>query len=203
MNRAKRPILPLIAIVALAACGGDDVADSTPAAETTPEAESAPVVKTARNSDAVTPKVAPGYDGTIGKPGAPFRVSYDVVGTPIVGSPVTVNLRVSSALGARPVTVSYRINDASAMMFHDAQPKQVELAPAANQDFVTQQVTVIPQREGRLYLNVATAVETDDGSRSSVVAIPIQVGGGARRIEEQGEVQLDEDGEAIRVLENP
>ena len=197
MTRANRPFLPLIAAVTLAACGGDDVAESTPVAEGTP------VVKTARNTEAVTPKVEPGFDGTVGKPGAPFRVSYDVVGTPIIGSPVTVNLRVSSTLGAQPVTVSYRINDASAMMFHDAQPKRVEVAPAANEDFVTQQVTIIPQREGRLYLNVATAVETDEGSRSSVVAIPIQVGGGVRTIEEQGEVQLDEEGEAIRVLENP
>ncbi len=196
MTRANRPFLPLIAAVTLAACG-DDVAESTPVAEGTP------VVKTARNTEAVTPKVEPGFDGTVGKPGAPFRVSYDVVGTPIIGSPVTVNLRVSSTLGAQPVTVSYRINDASAMMFHDAQPKRVEVAPAANEDFVTQQVTIIPQREGRLYLNVATAVETDEGSRSSVVAIPIQVGGGVRTIEEQGEVQLDEEGEAIRVLENP
>ncbi len=190
MIRAKRLFLPGLATLALAACGGE-------------VAESTAVEKTARDAQAVAPKVEPGYDGTVGKPGAPFRVSYDVVGTPIVGSPVTVNLRVSSTLGSRPVTVKYRINDASAMMFHDAQPLQVELAPAANEDFVTQQVTIVPQREGRLYLNVATAVETEEGSRSSVVAIPIQVGGGARTIEEQGEVRADEEGEAIRVLENP
>jgi hypothetical protein len=35
---------------------------------------------------------------------------------------------------------------------------------------------------------------------STMVAIPIQVGSGGRDIEENGEVQLDENGEAVRVL---
>ncbi len=187
MNRASFLTVSIITLM-LAACGQGEVEEATAA------------VKPDREMQAPGDKVATQYDGTIGKPGAPFRVSYDVVGTPIVGSPVTVNLRVTSALGSRPVTVKYRINDVSAMAFHEAQPASVEVAPAANEDFVVQQVTVIPQREGRLYLNVATSVDTDEGSRSSVVAIPIQVGAGARSIEEQGEVEVDEDGEAVRVL---
>ena len=187
MNRAKFVAIS-IAALALSACGQGEVDEPTVAA------------KPDRAAQSPADKVVTQYDGTIGKPGAPFRVSYDVVGTPIVGSPVTVNLRVTSALGSDPVKVTYRINDVSAMAFHEAQPASVEIAPAANEDFVMQQVTVIPQREGRLYLNVATSVDTDDGSRSSVVAIPIQVGAGARTIEEQGEVEVDEDGEAVRVL---
>lgn len=187
MNRAKILAVSVIALT-LSACGQGEVE------------EPAAAVKAEREAQTPGDKVATQYDGTIGKPGAPFRVSYDVVGTPIVGSPVTVNLRVTSTLGSSPVTVKYRINDASAMAFHEAQPASVEIAPAANEDFVVQQVTVIPQREGRLYLNVATSVETDEGSQSSVVAIPLQVGAGARTIEEQGEVEVDEDGEAVRVL---
>lgn len=187
MNRAKFLAVSVIALT-LSACGQGEVE------------EPAAAVKAEREAQTPGDKVATQYDGTIGKPGAPFRVSYDVVGTPIVGSPVTVNLRVTSTLGSSPVTVKYRINDASAMAFHEAQPASVEIAPAANEDFVVQQVTVIPQREGRLYLNVATSVETDEGSQSSVVAIPLQVGAGARTIEEQGEVEVDEDGEAVRVL---
>ncbi len=189
MNRAKFFAIS-IAALAISACGQDEVDESTTSA------------KPDRVALSAGDKIAIDYDGTIGKPGAPFRVSYDVVGTPIVGSPVTLNLRVTSALGSDPVKVTYRINDASAMAFHEAQPASVEIAPAANEDFVVQQVTVIPQREGRLYLNVATSVDTDEGSRSSVVAIPIQVGAGARTIEEQGEVEVDEDGEAVRVLTN-
>ena len=179
-----------LASLGLVACGNSGLDESAVEAEAT-LTNSAPTVGAKPESS---------YDGTIAKPGAPFSVSYKVIGTPIVGSPVTIDLLVTSALGPRPVTVSYRINDASAMMFHEAQPLAVELSPAANQEFVTQQVTVIPQREGRLYLNVAASVETENGSMSSMMAIPIQVGSGGRRLEEHGEVQIDENGDAVRVL---
>jgi len=191
MNRAKIIALSALASFGLSACGNSDVDESAVEAETTP-AKSAPAVAGAKPESS--------YDGTVAKPGAPFSVSYKVIGTPIVGSPVTIDLLVTSTLGSQPVTVSYRINDASAMMFHEAQPAEVEMAPAANEDFIAQQVTVIPQREGRLYLNVGASVETDNGSMSSMMAIPIQVGLGGRELEEHGEVQLDENGEAVRVL---
>ena len=191
MTKAK--IIALSAVIGfmLVACGSRD-ANENANAETMP----------AKAAPEVSAKPASKYDATVSTPGSPFSVSYKVIGTPIVGSPVTVELKVTSALGSDPVKVSYRINDASAMAFHEAQPMEVEMAPAANEDFIAQQITVIPQREGRLYLNVGASVETDDGSMSSMMAIPIQVGSGGRELEEQGEVQLDEDGEAIRVLSN-
>ncbi len=61
-------------------------------------------------------------------------------------------------------------------------------------------MTVVPQRQGRMYLNVAASLDTDEGSMSSIMAVPIQVGEGGRVLEEQGEVVVGEDGEAIRVL---
>jgi hypothetical protein len=168
MNRAKTIAFSAAVTVALSACGKGDME------ETGVETEA----KLSKNALEVSAKPQPDFDGTIAKPGSPFGVSYKVIGTPIVGSPVTVELRVTSTLGSRPVKVSYRINDASAMMFHEAQPSEVEMAPAANEKFIAQQVTVVPQREGRLYLNVGASVETDDGSMSSMMAIPIQVGSG-------------------------
>ena len=95
----------------LNACGNSDVDESTADAETT----------LANEATEVGAKPLFAYDGTVAKPGAPFSVSYKIIGTPIVGSPVTIDLLVTSALGSEPVTVSYRINDASAMMFHEAQ----------------------------------------------------------------------------------
>lgn len=187
MSRAQ--FIALLAVV-LAACSNGQVEQAA-----------------AKNKSALTkepPEVSfkpdPGYEGTIAKPGAPFTVSYKVIGTPIVGSPVTLDLRVRSTMGSAPVMIRYRINDASAMLFPEAQPSEVELAPAANDDFIGQQVTVVPQREGRHYLNVAASVETENGSMSSIMAIPIQVGSGGRELVENGEVQLDENDEAIRVL---
>lgn len=193
-SRAKTIGWMLSAAMCVAACGNSG--GDKPAADTAAVTESKPEQASAKP----TPAAAPTYDGTIAKPGAPFSLSYKVIGTPIVGSPVTVNLRVTSTLGSQPMRVNYRINDAAAMMFHEAQPLSIETAPAADDNFVLQQVTVIPQREGRMYLNVGASVETEEGSMSTTMAIPIQVGTGGRILEENGEVQVDEEGEAIRVL---
>jgi len=190
MTQANYVALMFIAAIGLAACGNSDDNDEVTRAE---EPQKQVAAKAGYKPESR-------YDGTIAKPGAPFSVSYKVIGTPIVGSPVTVNLHVTSTLGSRPIRVNYRINDASAMMFHEAQPSEIEMAPAANESFVTQQVTVVPQREGRLYLNVSASFDTEEGTMSTVAAIPIQVGSGGRDLQENGEVQLDEDGEAVRVL---
>jgi len=190
MQRAQFIALSVVVLSGLAACSNGQV-EQTAAENKTALSKEPPQVSF---------KPEPGYDGTIAKPGAPFTVSYKVIGTPIVGSPVTLDLRVVSTLGSEPVTIRYRINDASALMFPEAQPSEVELAPAANDDFIGQRVTVVPQREGRHYLNVAASVETDNGSMSSIMAIPIQVGSGGRELVEHGEVQLDENGEPLRVL---
>jgi len=88
------------------------------------------------------------------------------------------------------------------MLLGESQPATVRMEFAANETAFTQQVTIVPQREGRFYLNVSASFETADGTMSTVTAIPIQVGTGSRELEPHGEVQLDEDGNAVRVLTN-
>ena len=193
VNIMKRATLILVSALALAAC-------TTERADTTPAAESADLDKTV--PEVGFKPAGDDYDGTVSKPGSPYAISYRIVGTPIVGSPVIVDLRVASALGPRPVDLNYRINDVSSMMLSDSQPAAVRMTPAANENAFRQQVTVIPQREGRLYLNVSASFETDDGTVSTVTAIPIQVGTGPRELQEHGELQEDENGEVVRVLSN-
>jgi hypothetical protein len=188
----KAQFLLLAAILGTGACGDKAVESGTE-----PAAEKDAVVATEQSAGE---KIQPQYDGSVSKPGAPFTMSYRIIGTPIVGSPVAIDLRIESTLGPQPVTVSYRIADVSAMVLHEAQPAKIRLEPAANEDFVLQRVTVIPQREGRLYLNVDASIETDDGVSSTAMAVPIQVGAGGRELQEQGEVGVDENGEAVRIL---
>jgi len=133
-------------------------------------------------------------------PGAPYRLSYSIIGTPVVGSPITVDLQIESATESQPVILEYRIRDASSMMLAESQPARVRMEPAANERRFRQKVTVIPQREGRFYLNVSASFETSNGTMSTVTAIPIQVGSGTRELQENGKVQVDETGEAVRVL---
>lgn len=182
-------LLATLALV-LAACGDDG-----PSAG----AEQAAADKAA-GSETTKPQAT--FEAPVGKPGAPFAISYAIIGTPIVGSPVTIDLRVTSMLGPQPVRLSFIINDATAMMLHEAQPPEIRLEAPADRAFVEQRVTVVPIREGRLYLNVSAAVDTEAGTSSTVIAIPVQVGEGARDLEEHGRLETDEEGETVRILES-
>ena len=49
-----------------------------------------------------------------------------------------------------------------------------------------QQVTVVPAREGRLFLNVAAQMQTETGSLQTVTAIPLQVGAAPKQLQQNG-----------------
>jgi hypothetical protein len=159
-------------------------------------------IASSKSTKADRPSENDEYVSSVGKADSPYRIGYRIVGTPIVGSPIVVDLEVHSLLGPRPVNLDYRINDASSMMFSESQPASIQMKMAANESSVKQQITVIPQREGRFYLNVSASYETAGGTQSTVMAIPIQVGTGGRELQEHGTVELDENGEAVRVLSN-
>jgi hypothetical protein len=183
----KMNVLSLVAVFALAACSNDVAA---------PVEEVAMTDKPATASG----KPSPQFDGTVTKVGSPFSISYKIIGTPVVGSPVAIELHVTSAIETQSAELSFSIPDESSMVFHEAQPQAVAAEFAANQKWLDQRVTVVPMREGRIFLNVAASVDSVDGRTMTMMAVPIQVGQGGRTLEEQGELATDEDGEAIRVL---
>ena len=184
------------AMMLIAACSDNGVTDSEE-----------PVVSETPDSKITAPDVTftPGESDTTlaGKPQGPIQISYRIIGEPIVGQPVAIDLLFASALGAASFDVSYRVNDSTALQFPESQPLRLAIAPTVDEGkrrTAAQQVTVIPMREGRLYLNVAAQVETDTGSMSSVTAVPIQVGKAPREIIGEGTVTTDENGELIRTL---
>ena len=185
LNSFGNLVIVAAASIGLLACGGEESVE----------------VATNGVDESVTTSVD-SYVSTVTKPGSPYSVKYRIIGTPIVGSPVTVDLQVESNQGTQPLNLEYRINDASSMVLGESQPASVRMEFAANESSFTQQVTIIPQREGRFYLNVSASFETADGTMSTVTAIPIQVGTGTRELQPHGEVQQDEDGNAVRVLTN-
>ena len=137
---------------------------------------------------------------TAAAPGGPVSVSYRIIGKPVVGQPVAIDLRFVSLVSDRPLNVSYRINDPTSLRLAESQPASLSVAPAEDRGGRPQQVTIIPLREGRLYLNVAASVETENGTLSTVTAIPIQVGEAPRSVQENGIAGTDENEEAIRSL---
>lgn len=191
---ALRNLIIVAAVsIGMAACGGEDAE----------RANSSEAVEVANKPADVSFK--PGddnYSAAVAKPGSPYSVRYRIIGTPIIGSPVTVDLQIESSQGPLPLLLQYRINDATSMLLAESQPASVRMEAAANQSVFQQQVTIIPQREGRFYLNVSASLETEEGTISTVTAIPIQVGTGTRELQPHGEVQTDENGDSVRVLSN-
>ncbi len=189
MNHRNSNMTLLAMALLVTACGngtvdqmtgqeGADVATTSPSVTFTPENDGA----------------------AMASPSGPIQISYRIIGKPIVGEPLAIDLRITSTLEDQPFNVSYRINDVTAMRLPESQPARVAVVPNFGEDFSAQQVIVIPLREGRLYLNVAAEFDTGDGTMSTVTAIPIQVGSGTRVLQENGVVMTDENGELIRSL---
>ncbi len=178
MKIAKATFLLPVAVMALAACGAEDSADASLSAADKAEISSdAPV-----------------------SPGGPVRITHSVVGNPVVGQPLLIDLNFESRGNVMPMSVDYRINDATALRFPEQQVRRATISPDAGSLTSTQQVTVIPQREGRLYLNVSVGIESEMGPSATVMAIPIQVGDGPRAFQQNGTLTTDADGNPVRTL---
>lgn len=140
--------------------------------------------------------IANSDEGAAGKPSAPIAIDYDVIGTPLVGQPVNIDLSVRSTQGDAPVRITYRVLDPDSMSFPDTQAREVALRVGATEPAV-RQVTVVPQREGRLYLNVTAEIETPDGAMIRSIAIPVQVGSGPAERQPNGTLTEDADGNPV------
>lgn len=187
MNPLKIILAAALGGAALAACGGSEQPAAAP--EQAADTETPIAILTPDEKYSVT-----------GKPQGPVKIDYRIIGTPVVGQPVTVDLKVKSNVGDTPVTLSYGTNDSTAMVFPESQQRMVSLAFVGDERSAGQQVTVVPAREGRLFLNVTAHMQTDTGSLQTVTAVPIQVGAAPRELQENGVVTTDENGELVREM---
>ena len=185
----------LISIALLAACSNDS-ADTAAMTESAADAVDVPTMPSATKPSTVS-------SAATVKPSSPIEISYRIIGQPIVGQPVAIDLQFASMLGPRSFNIDYRVNDATALQMPEAQALKVIVSPTVGEGSggrAAQQVRVIPLREGRLYLNVAATIDTDAGSFSSVTAVPIEVGPAVQQVQDIGTVSSDENGELIRTL---
>jgi hypothetical protein len=164
------------------------------------ESQSAAEPEVSEKSVSDAPAGVEAENSVTGKPQGPVKIDYRIIGTPVVGQPVTIDLTVKSNVGDAPVTLSYETSDSTAMSFPEAQQRRVSLAFVDGDRTAGQQVTVIPAREGRLFLNVTAHMQTDTGSLQTVIAVPIQVGAAPRELQQNGVVTTDENGELIREM---
>lgn len=132
-----------------------------------------------------------------GKPTAPIDIEYNVIGAAFVGQPVSIEVDVSSTVRDRSIALSYRVNDPRDLALAENQPERVNLSAIGDAPSASRQVTVVPKREGRLYLNVSAEIETEEGSLIKAISIPVQVGAGREEREVNGERKEDENGETV------
>jgi hypothetical protein len=130
-----------------------------------------------------------------GKPSAPISMEYEVLGNPVVGAPVQINVRISAGSEYGPVEVHYSIVDRSALTFQQGQVERLRLRETDMDN--RQQLAVIPRREGRSFVNVSAEVQTPGGVMIKSMAIPIQVGSAPEKPQLNGELVEGPDGETV------
>lgn len=158
----QRPTTFIATLLLIAGCGDEPGAD--------------PGAAVALDASAPQLTFTPGEGGGAGTaaPG-PVTIAYRIIGTPVVDQPLGIDLQVTPNVDATEITLTFRVNDSTAMTLTESQPESVLLAPTSGNGASLQQVRVVPKRAGRVYLNVAASIEADNGSVSTVTAIPIQV----------------------------
>lgn len=179
--KPKNIALTVIAAIAIAACGAE------------------PANTGSTTASKATGKFAEGNATSPGKPSAPITIDYEVLGNAIVGLPVSINVQVRGTrddLGL--VSVSYSINDRSALRFQEGQVERYDILDV--REARREQLAVVPQREGRLYVNVSVEVETPGGTMIKSMAIPIQVGNAPESSRTDGELKQGPDGELVQSM---
>ena len=151
-NHSNKLMLTVIAAISVAACS-ENSGNTGSAAGAKP-----------------LPDVADSGSMSAGKPSAPINMDYEVLGKAFVGLPVAINVTVRATQDTGPISVQYSINDASALRFQEGQVEQRRYSDRSDLDM--QQVVVVPQREGRLYINVSAEVQTPRGIKIKSIPGP-------------------------------
>lgn len=120
----------------------------------------------------------------IGKIGSGVQLAYRLDGTPAVGAPLNIAVQLSSRADAE-VTLA-----ADAGLGLQA-PQQVLRVAAGGR--IEQVLTVVPQSEGRFYLNLLVS---SDG-RGGTTGLAVQVGKGTPVLKPPGKVVVTPAGERI------
>lgn len=114
-----------------------------------------------------------------GKPGAPVQVEYEVAGTPVVGQVTEILLDFKTGIADAPVYARYRAVDSSGLKVVDAASGRtaVNMRAEGAGRAGREQLRIIPQREGRHFINVSVEIETEAGPVIRSLSIPVDVAG--------------------------
>jgi hypothetical protein len=109
-----------------------------------------------------------------GKPGAPVDISYSLLGKPVAGQPLEIELRIMAAAAFDAIRLDYGASER--LSLGRGMPQTLALVAQKPGVPAVQRVQVTPQADGLHYFKVRVVTET--GGRASMrgIAIPIGVG---------------------------
>lgn len=105
-----------------------------------------------------------------------INFSYNILGNATVGEVTTINVIINEGNYKDEIILSYRIGVTDDLIFGENQLQSMTLNTLSNGLYPAQQVTVIPQREGRLFLVVSADITSNNEIITKSTAIPIDVG---------------------------
>lgn len=166
---ARLAMLVLLAVPTLYGCSGADrsAADGQGAAD-------------GKSGDAAAKAAAAKSDGMVaavsatGKPGASVDLKFDIATKPELNQPLQVSVAVvPRAADIAQLRVVFQSNESVEVQSGSEMPVQERPADGVP---VPHSVTVVPRREGVLYVGAVALVESGAGSVARSFAIPIIVG---------------------------
>jgi hypothetical protein len=151
-------------------------------------ATSEPELANQRTKPALSAATSPG------KPLPPIAFDYRILGTPVAGQPLEIEIStgVEAALADLNVVLS-----GNERLLVPIEMARLRLAAAAAGQRATRTVRVTPVASGTVYLDVLLEAEIDGRQQSRAVTIPIRVGGDATPEPPAGTPSTDAEGTPI------
>jgi len=151
--------------------------------------------QTASNQTAQSAKQA---TASPGKPRAPVRIEYQLSKDIQLGMPVVIHLSITPLIDAQQINLHYHTQ--GDLTSGDPQP-QFSFGPTGARTTVQQDITVIPQAEGRFRVILSVMIASQSGHAGSrSMSIPIVVGNPPpTTLKPQGTMSTDSQGKPIIV----
>jgi hypothetical protein len=129
-----------------------------------------------------------------GKPLPPIAFDYRILGTPVAGQPLEIEISTGVEAALADLNVALSGNERLLVPIEMA---RLRLAAAAAGQRATRTVRVTPVASGTVYLDVLLEAEIDGRQQSRAVTIPIRVGDGATPEPPAGTPSTDAEGAPI------
>lgn len=106
----------------------------------------------------------------------PITLDYTLIGAPLVGESVAINVEISTPAADQAVRLTYRSAEEGDMSFPESQAAATTLPPLSNGTVRRHQFALIPQREGRIYVVISAELDAEHAATIKSISVPIQVG---------------------------